>query len=495
MGIIASGIRRFLPHILIGAFVLLGILTPSLTIGAVQAAATWFLRVFDWLTLLVASGALIFCAGLAFSPIGDTRIGGEKARPEFRTVTWLAMLFAAGMGAGLVVWGAAEPLIHTLVPPPGVGEAGSDAARREALAITQFHWSVHAWSIYAVAALAVAVGAIKGSAILPSTPFQGAPTPVRRTIDWVTLIAVIFGLVASLGQGAFQMGSGVSELSQTLGLAKIQLGDGLGTQMAILVLLTVAFMTSAAMGLRKGIAVLSNLNMVLSLMLAAFILVVGPTGAIFHTFWESLLAYGEAFWRLSTDIRPEGEGRAWTRGWSLTYFLWWVAWAPFVGVFVARISRGRRIREFILGVVLVPSFVTLVWFSILGGAALHFDSAGIDLGVTDFATAQSATYVVLAELPLAALSQLLTLLLVFVFLLTSADSGAYVLAMFSSAKPDPEIAERLYWGGVLAVLTGAALLSEGGQSVTRAFAVTGAIPLTLLLVVQAGAVLRHHLKA
>ena len=475
-----SALRRYLPHAIIAGLAVLSLSLPRLSAKMLQAASDWFFRYFDWLTLVAAGGAVLFCAVIALIPAGKRRIGGPDARPEFRTLTWFAMLFATGMGAGLVFWGAAEPLIFYLVPPPGGPEAASAAARAEALALTQFHWSLHAWAVYAVAALAVAINTPKGDAPLPSTPFHPAPVHHRRIIDWLAIFAVIFGVVASIGQGVFQMGAGVERLTEG------SIAGGVGTQIILLVILSAAFLLSAAQGLRKGIAVLSNVNLAIAVTLALFVLIAGPTGAILRTFADSIVAYGERVVQLSVTLRPLGPGREWTQDWSLTYFLWWIAWTPFVGVFIARISRGRRLREFVLGVVLVPVAVTLVWFSIFGGAALYFADAGIDLGVTDFDTAPFATYVLLEQLPFTKLAQILTFSLVFVFLLTSADSGAFVLAMFSRGDANPPVPERLYWGVVVAVLTGGAILSEDGQLATRAFAVTGAIPLTVLLIAQAG---------
>jgi choline/carnitine/betaine transport len=472
-----SAHRRYIPYAIVGLLAIGGIANPGVTGDTLQAAAAWFLLRFDWLTLLTAGLSVVLCFVIAVLPVGARRIGGADARPEFRTTTWLAMLFATGMGAGLVFWGAAEPLIFTLSPPPDGAAAGSAAARRDALALTQFHWAIHAWSVYAVAALAVAIAA-RTRAPLPSSPFPEAPRRLRRLIDWTALFAVIFGVVASVGQGVMQMEAGVVRLTGS------RLEGGPWLQLLILGTLAAAYMASAAAGLRRGIAVLSNVNIIMAITLAAFVFLVGPTLDIIRTLFESIGAYAEAFFRLSTSLREEGPARSWTRDWSLTYFLWWIAWTPFVGVFIARISHGRRIRDFVLGVVVVPVLATFLWFSIFGGTALNLEAQGIGLGVDNFETAPEATYAMLEHLPLTALAQLVTFLLVFIFIMTSADSGAFVLGMFASGSADPSRRERLFWGGVIAVLTAAALLSAGGQSVTRAFAVSGAVPLTLLLLAQ-----------
>ncbi|NNU17591.1 BCCT family transporter [Parvularcula sp. ZS-1/3] len=456
--------------------------------GPFTAGAQWAARVFletlDGWTLFLASFCLVVCIILTVHPKGRVKIGGEEAEPEFRAITWVAMMFAAGMGAGLVFWGAAEPLIIFLDPPPGDGVLpGTEEARGRALALTQFHWSLHAWAIYAVAAVAIGLSQDVTKSILPSRPFKFLPRPARRAIDIVALVALLFGLVASLGQGVFQINAGLALLTGGA------IPEGASAQAIFLFMLTVAYLGSAWLGLREGIAVLSNINMMLAGLLLVFIFVAGPTGEIFATSLETAGAYLSQFVELSTTLRDDGPGREWTRAWSLVYFLWWVAWTPFVGVFLARISRGRTVRSFVFAAVIVPSLMTLVWFSVVGGTALSLQAGGVDLGVTDFGTAPQAAYVLLENLPLTALMQLVTIILVVIFLITSADSGAYVMAMFSEEEPDPSRGGRMFWGLMLAVLTGAAVLSDKGQDATRALAVAGAVPLTFLLAAQGVAAL------
>ncbi|GGY50159.1 glycine betaine transporter OpuD [Parvularcula lutaonensis] len=454
---------------------------PGTFSAAIQSLANGFLQSFDRWTLLLPTACLAFCLAVLFLPHGKFVIGGPRAKPEFRRVTWVAMMFAAGMGAGLVFWGSAEPLIHMASPPPDLDIApNSDEARWKALAITQFHWSLHAWAIYGVAAIAVGMALSGKGPLLPSRPFGGLPHWARRGIDITALVAVLFGLVASLGQGVFQVGAGLATISDG------KIPEGIVAQIPFLLLLTTAYLVSAWLGLRRGIAILSNVNIALALALALYVFIVGPTGAIVSAFVDSALSYSANFAELSFRLRPEGEARDWTRAWSLTYFLWWVAWTPFVGVFLARISRGRSLREFVIAAVFVPSAMTLLWFAILGGAALAVQQTGRDLGISDFDTATLAAYVLLDELPLTTLMQGMTIALVTIFLITSADSGAYVLAMFTEETSSPSAGGRVFWGLVLAALTAAAILSEDGQSATRAMAVAGAIPLTFLLAAQGG---------
>jgi choline-glycine betaine transporter len=454
---------------------------------ALTALSTWYLQIFDGWTLFLASACLLFCAGLALTPLGRLKLGGENRQPEFGLLTWGGMMFAAGMGAGLVFWGAAEPLIHTVNPPPGEGlQPLSPEARRYGLALTQFHWGLHAWAIYGVAAVAIGLASAAHGSLMPSAPFGAMPRVARRAIDLIALVAVLFGLVASLGQGVFQMGAGLS----VIGVGAED--PSAPRQLLLLFGIAVAYLASAILGLRRGIAVLSNVNIALALALAVFLLIAAPTSPVGRSLTESAVHYIGRFAEFSLTLREEGPARDWTRDWSLTYLLWWVAWTPFVGVFLARISRGRSVRSFITMAVLVPSLVTLLWFSVLGGAAIGLAEAHVDLGVDNFDTAPQATYALLGQLPFALPSSVLTLILVAIFLVTSADSGAYVLAMLSSTDESPGVGARLFWGVVLTILTGAAILSEGGQNVTRAMAVAGALPMTFLLAGQAGATLWRY---
>lgn len=481
-------LKKYSLHIVVALLAGMFVLLPGSVASAIQGFATWFLYHFDWLTLTIATGAIIACIAVAAGPWGKLKLGGPAASPDFSRGSWFAMLFAAGMGSGLVFWGAAEPLIFTLTPPPGGAEAESVAAMRDAYALTMFHWGLHAWAIYAVVALAVAYTALStGRPLLPSAPFAGAPRWLRRLVDWLALFAVIFGVVASLGQGAFQMTAGFRLIT---GIEDV---NPVIVQLGLLTVLTVVFLSSSLGGIRHGIKPLSNANMMLAIALVLFAFFAGNTGGVFSSLWEMGSAYVQQLIPLSAELRPEGAGRQWTRDWSLTYFLWWVAWTPFVGVFIARISKGRSLREFVIGVVLLPTIVTLVWFGVFGGVALDLQlEKGVDLGVRDFATAPAASYVLFAQLPLAEITQILVFLLVFIFLVTSADSGAYVMAMLSSEAAEvPPPVQRFFWGMILSLLTVGAILSRDGQDATRAMAVVGAIPLTFLMVLQVIAVARQ----
>lgn len=466
----------------IGALALVSLFAPGSFSAWVQLVAARFLDGFGGWTLFVSSACVVFCAAVLVAPHGRRLIGGEGAVPEFRLATWTAMMFAAGMGSGLVFWGAAEPVIHWLTPPPGEALTPRSAeARERALALTQFNWALHGWGVYAAAAIAIGLFMTRAGPILPSLPFTRLGPRARRAIDIAGLVAVLFGVVASLGQSVLLLGAG-AEIVSGGGLP-----GGLGVQLVALLVIAAGYLGSAALGLRRGIAILSNVNAVVALVLAAWVLIAGPTGAILATAADSAAAYLSALPELSVNLREGGKPRTWTNAWSLTYFLWWIAWTPFVGVFLARISRGRSLRAFVLAAVVMPSLVTLAWFSILGGAAIEIQASGVDLGVRDFDTAPQATFRVLESYPLTRVFQIVAMALIAVFLVTSADSGAFVLAMFSEQKADPGVAARLYWGVVIAGLTAGAVLSQTGQDAMRALAVAGAMPLTFILFGQGAA--------
>jgi len=477
----ASFIRRYALHAIIGLLAALSIFSPGAVTSAMQTAASWFLLHFDWLTLGVSSLAVIACLAAALGPWGSMRLGTEGSKPEFSTLSWMSMLFAAGMGAGLVFWGAAEPLIFTVSPPPGTAQSETEAAIRQAYALTMFHWAFQAWAIYTVTALAVAYMAFRlGKPPLPSVVFGFLPRWAKILIDMIALMAVIFGVIASIGQGGLQMGAGVEIISGVEGI------DGPVLQSVLILILGCVFLLSAWGGLKRGIEPLSGFNMILVVILAIFVFTVGPTRELIGTMGDMAAAYLGKVVPLSFTLRPEGAAREWTRDWSLTYFLWWIAWTPFVSVFIARVSRGRTIRQFVLGAMMVPCIVTLIWFAIMGGTAISLQlEQGVDLGVSDFSTAAMATYMMLEQLPLTLITQIVAFTLVFIFLVTSADSGAYVMAMFS-ARTDlsPPRWERIFWGVVLIALTIGALLSAQGQMATRAFAVVGSIPLCFLMAAQ-----------
>lgn len=479
------------PQVIVLAVAAIGVVAPDMLITIVSGASGGFITYFDWLILAVSSFFLALCVYVMFSRHGNLTLGKDGEVPQYGTISWLAMLFAAGMGAGLVFWGAAEPVQHFTHPPTHEVSAGSDAAVRQAFRLTALHWALHPWGIYAVAALTVAYFCFRhDQPMLASAPMRAVYGEKWRwldsVIDTLALLAVVFGVVASLGQGVLQIASGWhSWMGWT--------APSWPTHLAVTIILTACYMTSAAGGINKGIKPLSDLNMVLCFLILVFVLVAGPTLALLQTFVNTLTDYVTHVVPLSFTLRQgDSAGLAWTHEWTLTYFLWWIAWGPFVGVFVAHISRGRTIRQFMTGVLFIPAMFSIFWFATLGGSAVLLAMGG-DQNFLASATIDPsmATYAMLERLPFAEITKFVTLVLVFVFLVTSADSGSYVLGMFSAkGATRPPTSIRLFWGGIIAVLLGWTLFTGKGIEINRSFAVFGAIPFMFIMMWQTWCLLR-----
>lgn len=485
--------RRFRPGLfaislsLCAAIAIAGIFWPKEVAGSISLVTSAIFSSLDWFFMLVVSGFLLFSVGIAISPIGRVKLGKEGQGTEFSTASWLAMLFAAGMGSGLLFWGVAEPMFHFVAPPVGAG-ASVDAARH-AMVLTNFHWGLHAWAVYCVGALVLAYFHFRRDApFLAGSPiraaFRGAwVEPVAGTADLIAVVAVAFGVAGSLALGTFQLRTGLDSV--------FGVGTGTGVTIGILTVLFCAYMTSAATSLDKGIKILSNLNMGIAIALLGFMLLVGPTPDLLRTLTTSVGDYTSSLVGMSFELYPYKEIGGWLHSWTLIYFIWWIAWTPFVGVFIARISRGRSIREFVAGVLLAPTGFSIVWFAVFGGFGLHEELHGAG-GVGDLVKEDVtlALFEVFERLPGSVVLACTTLVLVFVFLVTSVDSATYVLGMLTSkGSMDPPRRRKLGWGIALAVL-GAALALTGNVDVVRATAVLGAIPFTLVMLLQLAALVR-----
>jgi glycine betaine transporter len=441
----------------------------------------------DWFFLLSVSGFLLLVLALAFSRYGKLRLGDPDDRPEFSTPSWLAMLFAAGMGAGLLFWGAAEPITHFSNPP--TGEGGTPLMARRAMVITNFHWGLHAWGIYGVGALVLAYfGFRRKTANLAGAPIRSVFSaawvePVAWTADLVSIVAVAFGVAASVGMCTMQVLAGLNIVAGLPGSPLLAMG--------VLTALMTCAMASASTGLQKGIKWLSNLNMLVAIFLALFVLIVGPTGFLLRSSLASLGDYITGIFSLSFRAYPYHDIGPWFRSWTLAYFVWWIAWAPFVGIFVARISRGRTIREFALGVLVAPTVFSILWFSIFGGTGIHqelFGQGGIaELVQQDAAVALFSLF---DRLPLSGLLSATAIFLVFIFLVTSVDSATFVLGMLTSAGSlDPPRSKRLAWGGGLGALA-APLILVGDIEVFKAVLMSGVMPYSLVLLLQTASLIR-----
>lgn len=404
-----------------------GLLKPATFESSMGAVLTWVTTNLGWLFITSATCFVIFAAWLAISKYGKIPLGADGEKPEFHTVSWIAMMFSAGMGIGLIFWGVTEPLTHFVQPPPGL----ADSAAGTALATALFHWGLHPWSMYAVVGLSIAYGTYRmgrrqliSSAFIPLFGRKRVEGPIGKIIDILAIFATMFGTAASLGLGALQIGSGI-EVVGWVGKA--------GTMLLVTVvaLLTLAFVASAISGISAGIQWLSNINMVLALTLAIFVFVAGPTVLILNLFPTALAEYAANIAAMSA--RSAGAGTdtgAWLSSWTIFYWAWWISWTPFVGMFLARISRGRTIRQFVVGVILIPTTVSLMWFVIFGGAGIGQQrEEGIDLYGSG--NPESTLFGMLDHLPLAGLSSLLVMALVAIFFVSGADAASMVMGTLS----------------------------------------------------------------
>ncbi|MCW5613021.1 MAG: BCCT family transporter [Rubrivivax sp.] len=458
--------------------VLWGLLAPA-SLATVFDAALAFITVnFGWLYLWVVLGLVLVSLVLAFSRYGDLKLGGEDDEPEFSLGAWFAMLFAAGMGIGLVFWGVAEPISHYGAPPPGIA-ANTPEAANAAMRYSFFHWGLHPWAVYSVVALAIAFFTFRrGQATLISAATASLPWAwVRRLsplVDVLAVIATAFGVAASLGIGALQINSGLH--------AVFGLPVGAASQLAIIVVTTALFIASAVTGVTRGIKWLSSINLGLAALLMLTIFVVGPTVAIIDTFTTTLGAYASEFVRMSLRTTPFRDS-GWVGGWTVFYWAWWIAWSPFVGLFIARVSRGRSIREFILGTVLAPTLAGFAWFAVFGGTALHLEIwQQVPIAEAVKADVSTALFAMFDALPLGALMSVVATVLVLVFFVTSGDSATLVLGMMSTGgTPDPQARVKVVWGLLVAGIAASLLLSGGIRAVQTA-TIVFALPFTLVIV-------------
>ena len=479
--------------ILCAAIAIWGVADPDSMTGAAQWLVNYSLTALDWYFLLLCTAFLVIMAFMAMSKYGDIKLGADTDEPEFSTGSWVAMLFAAGMGSGLLFWGVAEPIYHFATPP--VGDAETATAARNSMVITNFHWGLHAWSIYGCCALVIAYFTFRLK--LPSmvsTPIlvgfknvfgKSTLKQVGNTADILAVIAVIFGLAGSLAMGTLMVRSGMHAVFGT--------GQDVTMSMIIIAVMTACFLLSACTGVDKGIKILSNINMVVAILILLVVLFGGPTAYLFQSF---VYAIGDYLIQLipmsfkTYAYTPAGSWN-WFHGWTLTYLIWWLAWGPFVGIFIARISRGRTIREFVIYVVGVPTIVSMLWFAAFGGAAIHIEMFGAG-GITEkvFADVAGALFAFFEYFPGTTLLNFLAVCLIFIFLVTSADSGTFVISMMTSkGSLNPPTKLKLTWGLIITGITIATIVTES-VNVAKAMAITGAIPFTFIIIMQLAAFFR-----
>ena len=432
-----------------------------------------------WLYLLIVFLTLAFLMYLAFGPFARLRIGGRDAEPEFAGATWLAMLFAAGMGIGLVFWGAAEPVSHLLNPPEGL-PPGTPEAARAAMRYTFFHWGLHPWAIYALMGLAIAWFQYnRNGRGLISDLLQ--PLIGDRHLGWigklvniVAVVATAIGVATTLGLGTIQISAGMARV--------FGLPGGAGMQLSVIAVCFVLYMASSASGVNRGIKWLSTFNLILAGVLLVAVALLGPTGFIFQTFTTSLGGYLSHLVEMSLAMAPFS-GSSWVADWTIFYWAWWISWSPFVGAFIARVSYGRSVREFVLGVVAVPSLLGFAWFATFGGAALWGQIfGGVDMAGALAQGYETVLFGMYDSLPLSELLSGLSILLLVIFFVTSADSAVLVLGLMSSETAgDPTLARKFAWGIAIALIA-AAMLLAGGLEALQTLITVAALPFALLMV-------------
>ncbi|MFK4068459.1 BCCT family transporter [Streptomyces sp. NPDC029674] len=439
-----------------------------------------------WFFMLTATGFVVFALWLAVSRYGKITLGREGEDPEFRTVSWVAMMFSAGMGIGLMFYGVSEPLAHFTTPPPGTDPADAPAAMETAMATTLFHWTLHPWAIYAVVGLAIAYSTFRRnrrqtiSAVFePLIGKKHARGAWGRVIDILAIFATLFGSAASLGLGALQIGSGIEELDwmETAGT---------GLLVVIIAVLSVAFVASAVSGVEKGVQWLSNINMVLAGLLVLFVFIAGPTVIILDMVPTSIGAYLNDLPQLiGRTEASSGKGVAdWLSSWTVFYWAWWISWTPFVGMFIARISRGRTVRQFVGGVILVPSTVSLIWFAVFGGSAMTVSDRG---GLKGDMSQEAQLFGLLNEYPIATVTSLLVMILVGIFFVSGADAASIVMGTLSQKGAlEPGRFVVVFWGLVTGAVAAVMLLigdgSDDALTGLRNLTILVAAPFTLVMI-------------
>ncbi len=485
LGIHANG-----PVFFSSLFVVALLIAVTLIVG--EPMEQWFVRAQDlvssnvgWFYILLVNALLLFAIFIGASKYGKIRLGGPNAKPQFSRTAWFSMLFSAGMGIGLLFWSVAEPITHFKSNP--LNSVGSELeAASSAMGITFLHWGVHAWAIYAIVALALAFFTFNKR--LPLTirsifyPLFGKKIYgwVGDLIDIISVIATLFGLGTSLGFGAQQVNAGLTYL--------FNFQYGTWVQIVVIVVITALATISLVLGLDKGIRRLSEWNMRLALVLLVFVILLGPTLFIFKSFVQNIGHYINEFFELSywtASYRNARDITSWQNQWTVFYWSWWIAWSPFVGIFIARVSKGRTIKEFILGVMLVPTLLTFLWISVFGGSAIFQELNGFT-GISEAVQNNVATaiYYLLERFPFSFFTSILAVLLVASFFITSSDSGSMVVdTLTSGGRHDAPTGQKIFWASMEGTVAGILLIGGGLTALQTATVLTG-LPFAIVLVVM-----------
>ena len=467
-------------------FVLVGVIIPEQLGNAMDIAQAFVLETFGWFYQLVATFFLLFAAFMIFSKYGKIKLGKKDDKPEYNRPTWFAMLFSAGMGIGLLFYGVSEPISHFATPP--LGEGSTEQSAILGMRYTWLHWGLHAWAIYAIVAMALAYQKFKNNApgLMSATlrPVLGEKVkgPIGKTVDVVAVFATLFGVAASLGLGSQQINAGLEYL--------VGIPNNFTVQFIIMAVITVLFIVSATTGISKGIKYLSNINMSLAVILFFAMLILGPTLFLLNMFTTTLGSYVQNVALMGLRLSPfDATEAAWTQGWTVFYWAWWISWTPFVGMFIARVSKGRTIREFTIAVLLVPSLVCALWFTVFGGTGIHLEFVQ-GLSVSD-QSLETALFYVYEQLPFGALLSILTVALITTFFVTSADSATFVLGMQTTGgKLNPPNNVKIVWGIILVAAT-LVLMASGGLAGLQTAIIVSALPLTFIVLVMCYGLLKE----
>jgi choline/carnitine/betaine transport len=469
----------FFAAVIVLAVVAWGLIAPDNFAGFAASALDFVVTDFGWVYIIAGSVFVFFILWVALSKFGNVRLGQDNERPEFNAASWIAMMFAAGMGIGLMFYGVAEPLNFYRGGVPGEATESIPVS----FSTTLFHWTLHPWAIYAIVGLAIAYGTFRlgrkqllSSAFIPLIGVRRAEGWLGKLIDVLSIFATVFGTAASLGLGALQIASGLDATGMVH-------SPGTGWLLLIIGVLGICYLVSAFSGVSKGIQYISNFNMIMAAILAFFVLVVGPTVVIANTVPTAFGNYIQEFFGMAARTADSAPGMdEWLAGNTLFYWAWWISWSPFVGTFIARISRGRTVREFILVVMLVPTAVSVLWFAIFGGSAIHLEESGTD--VFGDGTSEYMLFNLLHELPLGTLSSVIAMVLLATFFITSADSASTVMGTMS--QNGKLIADRkitVLWGLLTALIAVVLLLSGGDDALNSLQSVTiiAASPFVVLI--------------
>ncbi|MDY0205656.1 MAG: choline BCCT transporter BetT [Pseudomonas sp.] len=466
--------------ILIAALVLFASIFPQVAQDFFGTMQAWIIENVSWFYILAVALILLSTLFLAFSRYGDIKLGPDHSTPDYSSTSWFAMLFSAGMGIGLMFFGVAEPVMHFIAPP--VGDPNTIEAAKEAMKLTFFHWGLHAWAIYAVVALILAFFSYRHG--LPLTlrsalyPLIGDRIygPIGHAVDIFAIISTVLGIATSLGYGVLQINSGFNYL--------FDLPIGTNTQVILIISITALATLSVATGLDKGIRRLSELNLLLAVILLTLVLVLGPTALLLKSFVENTGGYLSEIVNKTFNLYAYNP-TDWLGGWTLLYWGWWISWSPFVGMFIARVSRGRTIRQFLTGVLLVPTGFTFLWMTVFGNTSIYMimKQGMTELADTVNADASLALFAFLEHFPFSTILSMVAVCMVVLFFVTSADSGSLVIDMLASGgKTETPLWQRVFWAsstGVVAIT----LLLTGGLSALQTLTIASALPFSAILLV------------